>query len=61
MASRNEPTRKELREMTTTQTTRLPWLFFVGPDGVVRTSRNTDQKTTQAALVGHGLADRLVR
>lgn len=47
--------------MTTTQTTRLPWLFFVGPDGVVRTSRNTDQKTTQAALVGHGLADRLVR
>jgi hypothetical protein len=45
----------------TPQTTddRLPWLFFVGPDGVVRTSRGCDQATTHAALVRHGLADRL--
>jgi hypothetical protein len=46
--------------MTTTQTKRLPWLFFVGPDGVVRTSRDTDQETTRAALARHGLADRLL-
>ena len=45
----------------TAQTTndRSPWLFFVGPDGVVRTSRGSDQATTYAALVGHGLAERL--
>ena len=47
--------------MTTAKTTRLPWLFFVGPDGVVRTTRNADPATTRAALERHGLADRLVR
>ena len=44
---------------TPTTTTRLPWLFFVGPDGGVRTSRGADQATTHAALVRLGLADRL--
>jgi hypothetical protein len=47
--------------MTTTQTTRLPWLFFVGPDGVVRTARDADRDTTHAALARHGLAERLIR
>jgi len=46
---------------TPTIDARLPWLFFVGPDGVVRTSRGTDEATTHAALVRHGLADRLGR
>jgi hypothetical protein len=48
--------------MTTKQsdTKRLPWLFFVGPDGVVRTSRDTDQETTRAALARHGLTGLLI-
>ena len=47
--------------MTTQASNRLPWLFFVGPDGVVRTSRDADQAATLAALERHGLAERLVR
>ena len=49
--------------MTTKQsdTKRLPWLFFVGPDGVVRTARDADRDTTHAALARHGLAERLIR
>ncbi len=45
----------------TPQTTndRLSWLFFVGPDGVARTSRGSDQATTHAALVSHGLTELL--
>ncbi len=33
--------------MTTKTSNRLPWLFFVGPDGVVRTSRDADQAATR--------------
>ncbi|HUK78201.1 MAG TPA: hypothetical protein VL117_11500 [Thermoleophilia bacterium] len=47
--------------MTTTISNRMSWLFFVGPDGVVRTSRDADQAATLAALESHGLAARLVR
>jgi len=47
--------------MTAQTSKRLPWLFFVGPDGVVRTARDANQTATLAALEGHGLADRLVR
>ena len=47
--------------MTAQTSKRLPWLFFVGPDGVVRTSRNADEAATQTALERHGLADSLVR
>jgi hypothetical protein len=46
--------------MTRKTSNRLPWLFFVGPDGVVRTSRNADRAATLAALERHGLAERLV-
>ena len=45
--------------MTTQTTSRLPWHFFVGPDGVVRTSRGSDQDETRAALIHHGLTDLL--
>ena len=45
--------------MTTQTKDRLPWLFFVGPDGVVRTSRGSDQAATRAALIHHGLTDLL--
>jgi hypothetical protein len=47
--------------MTTQTTNRLPWLFFVGPDGIVRTSRGSDQATTRTALVDLGLTDLFVR
>ena len=47
--------------MTAQTTTRLPWLFFVGPDGVVRTSRGADEAATQTALERHGLAENLGR
>jgi hypothetical protein len=44
--------------MVTPTTPRLPWQFFVGPDGVVLTSRGSDHAATQAALVNLGLAER---
>jgi len=47
--------------MTAQTSKRLPWLFFVGPDGVVRTAHDANQAATLAALERHGLADRLVR
>jgi len=47
--------------MTAQTSKRLPWLFFVGPDGVVRTARDANQAAPLAPLAGHGLADRRVR
>jgi hypothetical protein len=47
--------------MASPTTVRLPWQFFVGPDGVVRTSRGSDRAATQAALVNLGLAERFDR
>ncbi len=38
------------------QTTRLPWQFFIGPDGVVRTTTDSDAATTTMALARQGLA-----
>ena len=45
--------------MPTQTINRLPWQFFVGPDGVVRTSRVSDPAATHTALVHHGLTDLL--
>ena len=36
--------------MTTKTSNRLPWLFFVGPDGVVRTSRDAGSSRPRALL-----------
>lgn len=45
--------------MATHTTVRLPWQFFVGPDGVVLTPRGSDRAATHVALVNHGLAERI--
>ena len=43
------------------RTTTMQWLFFIGPDGIVRSTRSRDQAETQAALVCQGLAEQFVR
>ncbi len=43
------------------RTTTLQWLFFVGPDGVVHSTRGRNQATTDAAFASHGLAERSSR
>jgi hypothetical protein len=45
--------------MTTQTLNRLPWQFFVGPDGVVRTTDGSSLAATRAALHRHGLTDLL--
>jgi hypothetical protein len=37
------------------QTIRLPWQFFIGPDGVVRTTTDSDAAMTTLALARQGL------
>ena len=37
------------------QTTRLPYQFFIGPDGVVRTTIGADAAATRLALARQGL------
>jgi hypothetical protein len=43
------------------RTTTMQWLFFIGPDGIVRSTRGRNQAATNAALACQGLAGSLVR
>ncbi len=40
--------------------TRLPWLFFIGPDGVVHSTRSADQEVTLRAAAIQGLGHIIV-
>ncbi len=44
-----------------TRTTTMQWLFFVGPDGVVHSTRGRNQATTDAAFASYGLTSRSSR
>jgi hypothetical protein len=39
-----------------TRTQTMQWLFFIGPDGVVHSTRGSDQAAAHAALACQGLA-----
>ena len=41
------------------RTTTMQWLFFIGPDGIVRSTRGRNQTVTNAALACQGLAEKL--
>ena len=43
------------------RTTTTQWLFFIGPDGIVRSTRGGNQAATNAALASQGLAGNLIR
>ena len=43
------------------RTTTTQWLFFIGPDGIVRSTRGRNQNVINSALASQGLAGNLVR
>ena len=47
----------ESMKAQTTQT--YPWRFFIGPDGVVRTSSDVGEAEIRFALARHGLTDQV--
>jgi hypothetical protein len=40
------------------RTTTTQWLFFIGPDGIVHSTRGRNQAVTNAALASQGLAEK---